>query len=171
MKSLNYTPWGCGEWLYLGGLNGSLQQQWYQAFTNSLTLGNNRFLDLYNWQGLKQNSSIMAAIQQVLSESLPCLVDIASEMGFKRLNSSAVDLFWTTGADTDKLTLIISSTNQLTPGSGLLQNADILTRDVSGMTSITITNLQSGPVYYWQLVSDGCSGTQRMVSDYQVFSL
>ncbi len=76
LDALGGTPWGYGEWLYMGGLskNISVYEQWLTAVTNSLGYRNNRFLSLYNYNSLDNDS--FAAIATALNADAGCVVDV-----------------------------------------------------------------------------------------------
>ena len=58
--------WGAVEWLYLGQ---NTQSGWKSALDNTLSVPGVKYMNIYNWNDIKNNSNAISAIQQVISEN------------------------------------------------------------------------------------------------------
>ena len=159
---LEGAPWAAAEWRYMGGLNASLppQQQWYAAFNNTITLRNNRLVDVYNIENIPNEA--LAAAQQILAESPPCLVDSAAALTSARLNATHSRLSWTPGADADSQLLSVSASPD-TGFSGNLLLPDVALQQLPGSASSFDLALPELPAF-WTILSSGCGGTQVAVA-------
>jgi len=54
--------WGAVEWLYMGG---NTQEQWASAINNTLSVNNLKYMCIYNWSGIKNNSDAISAIKKI----------------------------------------------------------------------------------------------------------
>jgi hypothetical protein len=90
LAPLNGSVWGASEWYYYGGNGGNLTSQWYQAFNNTLGFHNNRLVDVFNWESLRQSSEALQALQQALNDPPACLVDAAASLSCTLLPTTAL---------------------------------------------------------------------------------
>lgn len=156
------APWAATEWRYMGGLNSSLppEQQWYDAFNNTISLRNCRLIDVYNIENVPEEA--LAASQQILAEVPTCLVDSAANLSSVRLNTTHSRLSWVPGSDTMTQRLSVSA-NADTDLSGNLLVPNILSQMLSGVDSLYDLLLSELPAY-WTIVSSGCDNTQIAVA-------
>lgn len=64
----NAPYWGAVEWLYMGD---NTLQGWKSAIENTLFDANARFLNIYNWGGIRNNDAAKTAIRQVVGVDDP----------------------------------------------------------------------------------------------------
>jgi len=65
MKALEKSDapyWGAVEWLYMGE---DTQEQWASAIQNSLSVKKLKYMCIYNWRGIKNNSNAISAIKKI----------------------------------------------------------------------------------------------------------
>ena len=161
------APWGAVEWRYMGGNAGSPLDQWLQAFNNTLSLRNNRLVDVYNVENLPAEA--LQAAQQVLAADPGCLVDSAAGLASVRLNATHVRLSWTPGADADLATVQASLLADTLP-SGALAAPDVADAQLPGDAAELVVAVAAGagaPPVYWTVLSRGCGGAQLAVAAVQ----
>ncbi|MDP3444720.1 MAG: hypothetical protein Q8T08_17830 [Ignavibacteria bacterium] len=65
MKALalsNAPYWGAVEWLYQGKYT---KEQWMSAFTNTLSDSRIRYMCIFNWESIKDNSNCISSIKEI----------------------------------------------------------------------------------------------------------
>ena len=129
---------------YFSGNSGPFEQQWVDALVNSIGYRNNRFLEVYNWQGIPENSSLVSAFNFAISQPVACLVDVVSTQAVSRVNSTSMQLSWQAGGDTDSIRLLVTTTINYTPGTGILMGPYIIDMDVSDQTEFVLSEVVSG---------------------------
>lgn len=63
LKASDAPYWGAVEWLYQGQ---HTKDQWKSALTNTLSDSKFKYMCIYNWANIKNNSNCITAIQEVL---------------------------------------------------------------------------------------------------------
>ena len=159
LDKIDNTPWAATEWLYIGGNSGSLKEQWKQALENTLNYRSNKFLSIYNWEGISNNQDILRSVRDVLNTEPACWLIPASMSS--QVSGDKVILNWEVPPEAEATYLNIGTTQDKLP-SGSLSNINIANSVVTGKTSEVIT-LPDG-IYYWQIVVDGCNPIQRRIA-------
>lgn len=178
LDAIDSTHWGASEWLYLGGNSGSVESQWMQAFQNTLGYRNSRFVDVFNWEGIEGSNDTMAALQAVLSTpySPACLVEPASTLTATQMSNGSILLTWTPAIDDDGGSFLdVSSCSSTLPSGALSAPIPAIAShaNVSGLASTILappSPSYQGANMWASIVSIGCSGTQKMVSDVLQFT-
>lgn len=151
--------WSSPEWLtWAGDYNG-----WATSLRNTLNYRNNRFLNVANWEAIRDKPYALNAIRDVANEAPTCWVT-KPHMDNVTANGNTVILNWTAGAKNDTVFLLISSVGEFN-NAGIFTNINVHQSNVTSINSQTLPNLTSG-TYYWELVADGC-GNQRKINDGQ----
>jgi hypothetical protein len=165
LAALQGTHWAASEFGYMGGNNGTEQQQWETALRNAIGYKNNRIVDIYNWESL--DAAALAAIAAVVSDSPPCLIDAASDLTSAMTDNGTVALLsWVPGPSGESAMLLVS-TCPATLISGLLASPDVTATPLPAGTSnfnLTTAGWEDIPLY-WQVTTLGCNGSQQMVSE------
>jgi hypothetical protein len=157
LNQVNNGEWASPEWLtWAGDYNG-----WAQALRNSLNYRNNRFINIANWEGIRDKQYVLDALKTVVNENPPCWVSSPS-MQSATVNGNTATLTWQRGTNNDAVYLNTSTVGEFTV-AGTFKTVNIVNDVVTNRNSYTINDLTNGK-YYWELIADGC-GNQRKISD------
>lgn len=156
LNEINRTEWSSAEWLsFATDKNG-----WITSLRNSLNYKNNRFINIANWEAIRNTPYILEAIRTVANESPACWVTAPKISTAVNWNVGTIS--WTKGTNNDAISVYASTVNTYTT-SGNLANPNILLENNTTKTSIPINNLAVG-TYYIAVAADGCNNTQRKIS-------
>ncbi len=160
LNKVNNAQWASPEWnTYAGDY-----QSYVSALKGSLNFRNNRFINISNWEEIRDKPYKLTALKAVLSDSSSCWVSSPSILSVTVSGANAT-LTWQKGTNNDAVYLIVSSVGEFNT-AGVLASAYLVNESVTNKNSYTINNLTTG-TYYWELVADGCNSTslQRKIVD------
>ena len=157
LTKVGNNQWASPEWLSFGGN----YDEWLRALRNSLNYRNNRFINIANWEGIRDKQYVLEALKTVLNESPSCWVT-TPYMQSVTVSGNTATLTWQKGTNNDAVYLNVSNVEGFTE-TGTLQSVNITNDVVTNKNSYTINNLGSNK-YYWELIADGCTN-QRKISD------
>jgi hypothetical protein len=147
---------------------------WQAAMESTLGFRNCRWLTVLNFETLAANPNAYAAIDAVLQEEPSCLVDAATQLSVSESADGMWDLSWIPSEDFETQTLL-AATVPFTSTIGMLSSPTIANRPAASISNdtISISPLLRNQVkaIFWQIVTCGCGGTQKMVSDVFIISL
>ncbi|MBU1200044.1 hypothetical protein KJ953_00740 [Patescibacteria group bacterium] len=157
LDQVGNNTWASPEWLtFAGNYDG-----WVQALRASLNYRNNRFINIANWEEIRDHQYILDAINTVVNENPTCWV-AAPQMQSVNVNGDTVTLTWQKGTNNDAVYLNISTVGDFNV-TGIFKTINIANENVTNLSSWTKNNLNGGK-YYWGLIADGC-GNQRKIAD------
>jgi hypothetical protein len=174
LDAIDGTPWGAPEWMPFNLLaNKGSSAQWEFAFEDILAFRNNRLVVMQNWNSLWQSKPIttvgIAALSTVIGRAPPCLVDAATAMHTTKLNATSFQLRWTPAGSGCETQQVLASAVSTRLASGALAAPTLLMSDqLSANVATDTLTLKSDPsleLVHWQVISQGCGGTQTAVSD------
>jgi len=155
------TQIGNGEWSSPEWLSWTTDYTgWATALRNSLNYRNNRFINVANWEGIRDKPYALQAIRDVANESPACWVT-TPQLNIS-VNGNTATFNWIKGANNDSIHLNVSNTEGFTV-SGTLANPNVIVENNTTKTSYTKSGLTAGK-YYVILAADGC-GNQRKIND------
>jgi hypothetical protein len=157
LDQLGNGQWASPEWLS----SASTYNGWVQSLRNSLNYRNNRFINIANWEEIRDTQYILDAIKTVLNETPSCWVS-SPAMQSVTVNGNSATLTWQKGTNNNAVYLNISSVGDFND-AGTFNTVDTSNDNVTDVTIWTENNLGIGK-YYWELVADGCTN-QRKIAD------
>lgn len=147
--------WSSAEWLtFATDYNG-----WVQSLRNSLNYRNNRFVNVANWEGIRDKQYALDAIRTVAHEAPACWM-ITPTVNVSVSGNSAV-FQWQPSLNTSAMYLNVSTVPEFTQ-TGAFKTINVANESATGLTGKTFANLAAGS-YYWLLAADGC-GNQRKIA-------
>lgn len=159
LDKLNNTPWAACEWYYLGGNKGTAHKQWYDAIHNTVSFRNNRLIDIFNWESLRESPDAVAALQDIMSEDLVCLVQpVANVSCVHNTTSNQLCVIWEKTAH--EIMLRVSTTPSYTY-AGIFAGVD-----PTNVTSITEMCFPYEEGLQLNFDSSDCQPEQRYVSTF-----
>ena len=161
LNQVNNGEWASPEWLAWAGDYGG----WVNSLRNSLNYRNNRFINIANWEGIRDKQYILDALKTVLGESPSCW-ETSPVMNQTTVSGHNVSLSWTKGDHNDVVYLNISNSNEINVDGGF-KNINVANEAVTNRNNWSGT-LESG-TYWWQLIADGCGDYRRRI--YGSFSI
>ncbi len=126
---------------------------------NSLNYHNNRFINIANWEEIRDKQHILDAIKTVANESPTCWVTAPQINVVKNTNNVTIN--WSKGTNNDSLYLNVSNSESLSV-AGTPSNINIANENVTSTASHSLNNLADGK-YYVALIADGCTNQRRIV--------
>ncbi|MBI4991394.1 hypothetical protein HZB96_04860 [Candidatus Gottesmanbacteria bacterium] len=157
LNQVNNGEWASPEWLTWAGDNNG----WAQALRNSLNYRNNRFINIANWEGIRDKQYILDALKTVLGESPSCWVT-TPYMDNVSISGNTATLQWQKGTNNDAVYLNVSTAGEFTE-AGTLKVINTVNDAVTDRNSYTMNSLGSGK-YYWTLAADGCTNQRKIAS-------
>jgi hypothetical protein len=148
------SEWGSPEWLTHAGN----QVDWEKSLRGSLGYRNNRFINMANWEGIRNKPEALAAIRAVLHEENLCWV--TSPEVTATLNGKVLTFDWIKGVNNDEIYLNMSNSSALSIG-GVLEHINIINDVVTSRNSYS-KDLSNG-TYYWTFIADGCNNQRKIM--------
>lgn len=154
LDQIGNTQWSSPEWLSWAGDYAG----WVTSLRGTLNYRNNRFINVANWEDVKDKQYVIDAIKTVASENPSCWVTEPDAQ--ISVNGNTATISWKKGDHNDAVYLNVTTVGDLTV-SGVFKTVNTANAAVTNVSSHNLSNLAKG-TYHWILAADGCSNQRRL---------